>query len=219
MFTPTRRDLIRMAAAAVAARSLPAWAEDLGLEAVGGQAALGARRILESLPLASEGSGIPIWILSSSRCGYCVKMNRERPGPVAGIATHYIAYPLADAETGAVARVWRARTIATYRRFMAGGLRHVPAVAMPTLTGRSRHHASPDAGLNDTQLFEKYWAEIRMVKSLWADGNGQIRSVTPESYLFVTPPEGAALIRLPGDGVPVLQAMLKEFPGWFRPAD
>lgn len=215
MFAPTRRDLIKLAAAGLAMRALPSWAEEAGLQAVGGPAALGAKRVLESLPLASEGSGVPIWILSSSRCGYCVKMNRERPGPVPGIASHYIAYPLADSETGAVAKVWRARSSEAYRRFMAGGYRHVPALPVPAIAGRSPHHATADADLTDAQLFGKYWAEIRLVKSLWADENGRIESVTPESYIFATPPEGPALIRLPGDGVPVLQAMLKQYPGWF----
>ena len=214
---PTRRDLMKLAAAAVAGSALPAWAEELGLQAVGGPVALNARGILQAMPSAREGSGWPIWILSSSRCGYCLKMNRERPGPVAGVESNYIAWPLVDTESGAVAQVWRARTAAAYRRFMAGALRDVPPIPVTPPRARSPHHATPDAQLTDAQLFDKHYAEMHIVKSLWADAQGRIRSVTPESYLFVYPPDGHALIRLPGDGVPVLQAMQREYPDWLKP--
>lgn len=214
---PTRRTFLQFAAAGIATGGLawPAWAENLGLQAIGGEAALRARAVLQSLPSGREGSGVPIWILSSQRCGYCQKMNRERPGPVAGIETNYIAYPLVDAESGGVARAWRGRSITAYRQFMAGSYRSVPAVPMPALQGRSPWFARADKDLTEAQLFDKYYTEIHLLKSLWAK-NGRIESVTPESYLFARPPEGAVLIRLPGDGVPVLRELLKEYPQWFR---
>lgn len=216
MIEPTRRTFLQLAAAGIAsAVALPVWAEELGLQAVSGPLALKARALLQGLPVGREGSGVPIWILSSARCGYCQKMNRERPGAVAGVQTNYVAYPLVDSESGAVAKVWRAGTIAAYRQFMAGAYRAVPAVPIPALTGRSAYYGKPDKGLTDAQLFDKHYTEIHLLKSLWAK-NGRIESVTPESYLFAQPPEGPALIRFPGDGVPVLREMLKEYPTWFR---
>lgn len=205
--------------AALAGLALPAHrliAAEANVPAVGGPAAIGARRILEALPVGREGSGVPIWILSSSRCGYCLKMNRDRPGPTPGIATNYLAWPLADSESGAVAKVWRAKSSAAYRRFMAGEMRDVPAVPVNTPSGRSPHYARADADLTDAQLFDKYHAEMYAVKSLFADSYGRIASVTPESYILLNPPEGLALIRLPGDGVPVLQHLLKRYPKWFE---
>lgn len=212
----SRRTFLQLVAGSTAALALPAWAESLGLQAVGGPAALRGRALLQALPSGREGRGVPVWILSSARCGYCQKMNRERPGPVAGIETNYIAYPLANSESGAVAKAWRERSIAGYRRFMAGGFRDAPPLPMPQLNGRSPHADRPDRELSDAQLFEKYYSDIRLVKSLWARSDGTIESVTPESYLFVRPQGSPALIRLPGDGVPVLQAMQKEYPAWFH---
>jgi hypothetical protein len=215
MTTPDRRTLLQLAAAGVAALALPVRAQELGLEAVAGALALKVRDALRSLPAGREGSGVPIWILSSSRCGYCQKMNRERPGPTSGIETNYIAYPLADTESGAVAKAWRQRSIAGYRRFMGGAYAIASPVPVPRVTGRSPHFLRPDAELSDAQLFDKHYTEIHLIKSLWAK-DGRIESVTPESYIFVRTPEGPSVIRIPGDGVPVLREMLKEYPAWFR---
>lgn len=211
-----RRHFLKLAVAAAGASALPALAaEDGGLTAVAGAPAEGALKVLRSLPAATEGSGPAIWILSSSLCRYCQQMNRERPGPVPGIAVNYVAYPLADRESGAVARVWRARSTDAYRRFMGGEFRDVPAVPVNPPRARSPHYATPDERLTDAQLFEKWYAEIRIVQSLWADDAGRIGTVTPESFIAVTLDSGPALIRLPGDGVPVLQAMIAKFPHFF----
>ncbi|MFA7587752.1 MAG: twin-arginine translocation signal domain-containing protein [Novosphingobium sp.] len=216
MPTPSRRDFLKLATAAgFAAHALPALAEQTGLQAVGGQMAEAARKILQSLPAAREGDGVPIWILSSARCTVCQAMNRKRPGPVPGIATHYLAYPLLDAEAPAVAQVWRARTANAYRRYMAGAFRDAPAFPVQSPVGRSPHHGRADQELSDAELFAKYHAEIMLVKSLWADDSGRIESVTPESYFFLRPPQGPALVRLPGDGIPVLQALMQKYPDWF----
>ena len=219
MTDPSRRTVLKFAAAALAAPALPAWAQQDGkLTALAGPPAQAALKILQSLPAATEGAGVPIWILSSSRCGYCRQMNRDRPGPVPGLAINYIAYPLADSESGAVARVWRARSAEAYRRFMAGEFAAVSPVPVNPPRGRSEFFATPDGQLSDAQLFAKYHAEILLVKSLWADAAGRIESVTPESFIAVTLPQGPALIRLPGDGVPVLQAMIARHPAMFPKA-
>lgn len=215
MTVTNRRTFLQLAGAGAAALALPARAQELGLEAIGGALALKVRDVLRALPAGREGTGVPIWILSSSRCTYCQRMNRDRPGQAAGIETNYIAYPLADAESGAVAKAWRQRSIAGYRRFMAGGYAIAPVVPVPAVKGRSPYYAKADAALTDAQLFDKYYTEIQLIKSLWAK-NGRIESVTPESYLFAQTPEGPSVIRLPGDGVPVLREMLKEYPAWFK---
>ena len=63
MTNPDRRTFLHLAAASAATLALPAKAQELGLEAVGGALALKVRTALETLPAGREGNGAPLdWL-------------------------------------------------------------------------------------------------------------------------------------------------------------
>ncbi len=91
-----------------------------------------ARRVmelLEQLPMAQIGSGIPVVTFSSSLCPACHRMNGQYPGAIPGLALHYAPAPIATRELGGILRVSRDPRFATYQQFMAGAFRAVPEPA------------------------------------------------------------------------------------------
>ena len=72
---------------------------------VSGKVALQVEDYLSTLPTANVGRGPRIFILSSSLCPFCQKMDTLYSGGIPDFQARYIAYPLIERESGAVAQV------------------------------------------------------------------------------------------------------------------
>jgi hypothetical protein len=167
---------------------------------VNGMAARRLKALLASLPVASIGHGVNMYTFSSSLCPVCLGMDRQYPGAITNIRTHYLAVPLAPQENAAVLQVWRDPTIANYRRYMRGAYR-----SLPYLVADSRTEGS--------DAFRRTSAKICEIQEIFVQHSGSsdpnIASGTPRQ---IVPFENDKVLLIVGQAWEIVASLIR-FPG------